>query len=157
MRVVAFSDSHLHSPALQRICRVQQQADLFVHLGDGQGDVAWLQDEIPGLPLVWVRGNCDFSQDGDIEKLLELEGVRLLAVHGHTLSVKYGYDALLRRAAELKAKVALFGHTHNPYCEYTDDVWLVNPGSVVYRTRLRFATVDITPAGISCNLCAIAR
>lgn len=158
MRIVAFSDSHHNVSALKRICAVQQQADLFLHLGDAQGDIELLQRTLPGLPLSWVRGNCDLTASGPAELVLEVEGARILALHGHTLSVKHGLAMLSRRAAETGADVVLFGHTHVPFCEYREGRWFLNPGSVQSGGLLRFALVDIPETGpIACSLATIQR
>lgn len=157
MRLVVFSDSHRHPAALECICNAQRQADLFIHLGDGEGDVAWLRVHLPDLPLKWVRGNCDWAQEGPAELLLDLYGIRVLAIHGHNLSVKHGTTELEKYARRMDAQVALFGHTHIPLCEYRDGLWLVNPGNTVCKDRLRFALVDLMPSGIACSLAEIAR
>lgn len=43
---------------------------------------------IPQLPVTMVPGNCDWGQTGEPERLLEIEGVRILMLHGHTRHVK---------------------------------------------------------------------
>ena len=59
--------------------------------------------------------------------------------HGHTLSVKHGYDELCREASRQGADIALFGHTHRPTLEYIKkesvrgvekDMVIFNPGSL---------------------------
>ena len=89
-----------------------------------------IAQEFPYLPLYRVRGNCDYYDDVTPEQaLLRLEGVRLLAVHGHRCGVKTGLLRLCYAAREKDAQVALFGHTHRGFCTQTDGLWLLNPGA----------------------------
>lgn len=158
MRIVVFSDSHHNPAALKRIYLVRQHdTDLFIHLGDAQGDIAALQSFAPEIPLVWVRGNCDMRSSGEPEQILNLDGVRIFATHGHLYSVKHNQDALFQRAHEIGADVVLFGHTHEPCCEFKQGIWMVNPGSVAGSSFLRFAVVDISESGTTCYLSTIDR
>ena len=35
-----------------------------------------------------------------------------------------------REAKAREAKLVFFGHTHQPYVEYVEGIWFVNPGSI---------------------------
>ena len=56
-------------------------------------------------------------------------GTVIFAVHGHRYHVKNGLLSLRYAALEQGAHIALFGHTHCPYCEFRDGLWLLNPGA----------------------------
>ena len=49
--------------------------------------------------------------------------------HGHRYGVKQGLLRFSLAAQEQQAQVALFGHTHIPYCRQEGGLWLLNPGA----------------------------
>ena len=103
--------------------------DAVIHLGDGSGDVRWLQRRLR-MPLIKVAGNCDFYSKEPREARPSFEGHRILAVHGDKYDVKYGYERLSYYAEEIGVDIALSGHTHRPFCEYVGRVLVVNPGAL---------------------------
>ena len=121
-----------------------------LHLGDCVRDAQALERQFPQLPVTMVPGNCDWGQTGEPERLLEIEGVRILMMHGHTRHVKSSPMAAVYAAREYGADVLLFGHTHQPLTDYEDGLYLMNPGSLGYGGT--YGYVDITPAGIVTNL-----
>ena len=46
--------------------------------------------------------------------------------------VSAGTEILKQEARARGAQIVLFGHTHRPVIDYTDDVIAVNPGSISY-------------------------
>ena len=61
--------------------------------------------------------------------LRTFEGVRIFGTHGHRYGVKQGLLRFSLAAQEQQAQVALFGHTHIPYCRQEGGLWLLNPGA----------------------------
>lgn len=106
------------------------QPDMIFHLGDGSRDLDALYLEWPDLKAVGVPGNCDGWTGRPTEQVVELEGKRFLLTHGYTYHVKSGLEELIAGARGLGVDGALFGHTHRPYCQQLDGLWLFNPGSV---------------------------
>ena len=90
-----------------------------------------------------MKGNNDWSSREQAELLFSLGGVRFFACHGHTLQVKYGLDRLWYAAREREAQVALYGHTHREYVELERGIYLINPGAVCERYRLRSAYAEV--------------
>lgn len=83
-----------------------------------------------------VRGNCDLWGPPRAETLLRtFEGVRIFGTHGHRYGVKQGLLRFSLAAQEQQAQVALFGHTHIPYCRQEDGLWLLNPGAAAAALR----------------------
>ena len=74
-----------------------------------------------------VAGNNDFF-GGQSEFVLDVEGRRIFACHGHRYGVKSGTDRLVRAAKEKLCDVALFGHTHEAFAGEEEGVLLINPG-----------------------------
>lgn len=132
MKILVLSDSHrAQQPMLDAVRR--EHPDAIIHLGDHASDTQALSAAFPLLPLCTVRGNCDLYEDSVPESaLMNWEGVRIFAVHGHRYGVKSGVLRLYYAAMEKKATVILYGHTHIPYCEESDGIWLMNPGSCGY-------------------------
>ncbi len=132
MKICVFSDSH--GAAFRMIEAVRQETPDFVFfLGDGEGDLNLLRKEFPALPVEAVRGNCDIYSDLPAELVCSVGGIRFFLAHGHRYGVKYerGFRSLLAEARKDQAQVALFGHTHEAYLEWTEDeVLLMNPGSL---------------------------
>lgn len=129
MKILVLSDSHRSTqPMLDAVRR--ERPDAIIHLGDHASDTQVLSAEYPHLPLCCVRGNCDLYEDSVPESaLMNWDGVRIFAVHGHRYGVKSGVLRLYYAGMEQQADILLFGHTHIPYCEESDGIWLLNPGA----------------------------
>lgn len=132
MKILVLSDSHSALRLMrQSIDRIKPNA--VVHLGDYYDDCEALVSEYPKMYFYQVPGNCDGSC-GIVGKpqilVSKVCGVRLYMTHGHLHSVKRGPDALIRAATEKQVQAVLFGHTHSPFCDRTEDgLWVLNPGS----------------------------
>ncbi len=139
MDVLVLSDSHGKRYNIVRLLRALPRVKYLLFCGDGLSDLYELENEFPSLTVISVKGNCDLFRYADepTERLFELEGVRILLMHGHTHSVKSGIDAAAKYAAEKGADVLLFGHTHDPHEEYftfgEHRLCAFNPGSVGVR------------------------
>ena len=131
MKVLAFSDSHMHLDYMISVTR-KVMPDVLIHLGDYYGDALALSAEFPQIPLYAVPGNCDqYKMGGNLDpiRIIELEGVRLYLTHGHKHGVKFDLTKLKLDARRSGAQAVLFGHTHQQLRECEDDLWVINPGS----------------------------
>ena len=130
MKILVFSDSHGNRQRMRRAIELQpRRVRAVFFLGDGLRDVE--ESTADGAELYTVCGNCDwFCGDAPTELVRELEGFRFLATHGHAYSVKSGLGALIARAVEADADVALFGHTHRCFAGYVGRALLINPGAL---------------------------
>ncbi len=130
LRVGVFSDSHGDHDALDALLERMGRLDAACFLGDVARDAAHLREKLlaqPGEPTLYaVRGNNDWASALPDDLLIELGGVRIHMEHGHLCP---SLLTLCYRAKERGAQIALFGHTHEPLCEYRDGVLLLNPGS----------------------------
>jgi putative phosphoesterase len=120
---LVFSDIHNDPVSLMKLRGIAKEHDGVIFAGDGLS----LAKEIQKEPLFAVGGNCDFG--GDIEGILKIDGVRILLTHGHKYGVKSSLLSLSYRASELMCSVAIFGHTHEPFCAYEGNVMMLNPGA----------------------------
>lgn len=140
--VLVVSDSH---GDVENMCRAVEltRPALLLHLGDGWRDAEALARRFPDLPMERVPGNCDFRADERAERIVEIEGRRVMLCHGHTLGVKTDLGMFLRAALEYGADAALFGHTHKPFVDIRRGVVLLNPGSIGNRVRPTYGTLTI--------------
>ena len=151
MRIVVLADTHGRIRNFEKIVRTQPEADLFIHLGDGGDEVEKMRVEHPALAFVTIKGNCDFGSDEPPDKLMVLGEKRIFLSHGHKYYVKSGLDAFLKAAEAQEAEIALFGHTHQPYFEYINGVYVMNPGSAERprQNRPSYGVIDITEGGVA--------
>ncbi len=81
--------------------------------------------------ILCVRGNCDAEVDQMVldfpimadYAVLEEDGLRLFATHGHIYNEK-------KLPPVIKGMILLHGHTHVPVCTVHEDYIYMNPGSV---------------------------
>ncbi|BDG61538.1 metallophosphoesterase [Caldinitratiruptor microaerophilus] len=131
MRVAVLSDTHGRLGPVRLLRGRLGAVDFLLHAGDFHAD-ARACAAIFGLPpdrVAAVVGNCDFPDQEPAEQVLELEGVRIVLVHGHRHDAKKGPLRVYLRARELGCRVAVFGHSHVPLLEEHEGVLLLNPGS----------------------------
>lgn len=130
MKILVFSDSHGSPKTMLHAAEMHKDAKMFIFLGDGLRDVEYLSEKYPHIPLVAVRGNCDFfGNDYLFEQTPCVEGIRIFCTHGHKYNAKSTLMNLLYRAKEKEAALCLYGHTHIQSENVWDDVRLFNPGS----------------------------
>ena len=146
MRILVISDVHGNQRAVERALDAQPHAHTVLFLGDGLRQVEDTAENHPECTFFMVPGNCDFGASLPAVRQESFGGKRFLFTHGHTYDVKYGLYRLDLAARQAEVHVALFGHTHQPYLEYADGLYLLNPGSLGYDGR--YAYVDVTPGGI---------
>lgn len=144
MRILVISDSHGDSCAVREAVAQQPSAKMLFFLGDGEYDLRFLENVNTGLFIHKVKGNCDYGSSLPASVTDEVNGVRIYATHGYLEQVKYTREGLLQRAADNKASIALYGHTHVPDTTYCDGIWMVNPGSI---REGSYAVVDIEKNG----------
>ena len=124
--IVVLSDTHRNLAPLQKLATVLAESDYIIHLGDMASDARDIQRAYPENTYV-LAGNNDFF-GGESEVVLDVEGRRIFACHGHRYGVKGGTERLLLAAKEKLCDIALYGHTHIPAVEEREGVLLINPG-----------------------------
>lgn len=138
MKILVLSDSH-SSLHFMRQCIDFVKPDALIHLGDHYDDGETIHEEYPHIPLYQVAGNCDrYRCPPHAREILicPVCGVSLYMTHGHKQRVKIYLSELLRDAKLSHADAVLYGHTHEAYCDRTEDgMWILNPGSAGYGGR----------------------
>ena len=142
MDILVLSDSHGSiAPMIRAVEGVHPH--MIFHLGDCWRDGEQLRSRFPDIPLEQVPGNCDFRPGEPAERLLVLEGKRILLCHGHTYGVKTSLLAAGFAAEEQQLDLFLFGHTHRPLVDRRGRTLFVNPGSIGDPLRPTYAVVTI--------------
>ena len=138
MEILICSDSHGTTDNLLRLAEDHPSATHLFLCGDGLRDLSVLEEAFPRLVIASVCGNCDgfsLACDAPSERLVELFGLKILLMHGHTHGVKSGgTERLYRYALARGADILIFGHSHLPF-EQSDvidgkRIYLFNPGSI---------------------------
>lgn len=145
MRILVFSDSHGSTARMRDALIDHPEADMIIHLGDGERDVEHLSELIGSRKLVQVCGNCDFYSQLPANEMIEVMGRKIFCSHGHTEFVKHGTQYFIEKAKAVGAHIALYGHTHEGVTAYDDGVYVMNPGSI---RSGEYGAIDITASGI---------
>lgn len=150
MRIIVISDVHGRKREVEEILYLHEKVQHIVFLGDGLRDLEDMEYIFPDKSFHKVAGNCDWLAQEKTVGLLELGGKRIFYTHGHTLNVKYTLADFRRAARQQQADIALYGHTHQPYTEYDDGLYIMNPGAVTPSGdgKVCYGIIDIEPGGI---------
>ncbi|MDO5601560.1 MAG: metallophosphoesterase [Oscillospiraceae bacterium] len=130
MKVLIVSDTHGNAAQLYRMLQREEDAQALIFLGDGLRDLAGIDKARPHLRVYSVRGNCDYSCFEPAEGLAAFDGLLFFYTHGHGYEVKWTLTPIKTAARQRGADVVLFGHTHVPYYEYENGLYVFNPGSL---------------------------
>ena len=144
MKWIVFSDSHGVAENMIRAVE-REKPDLCFFLGDGERDLDALQRRFPALPVNAVRGNCDLFSSLPTALVCTAGGLHIFMTHGHLYGVKHDpiYRELCEQALASNADVVLFGHTHEPFRDFTMGMALLNPGSIGPSTRPSYGLIRV--------------
>lgn len=150
MRVLLVSDSHGRNQNMEKVIRKVSPVDLLIHLGDLEGSEGYLEAIAP-CPVEMVAGNNDFFSRLPREKVITIGGHQIFMTHGHNYYVNYGYGELRAAAKSRGCDYAFFGHIHRPVLDDTEEVTVVNPGSISLprqdNRRPSYAILDVNRKG----------
>lgn len=161
MKIIVLSDTHGAVDHLFQVTAMHQDADLMIHLGDGEKDLYCLFSSRPELEkkMYSLKGNCDFGILSHTMRTLELDlpyGHKIFAAHGDGwYRVKYSSARIIHKARECQADILLYGHTHVSECRYEDGLYIINPGSLgIPRDygKYSYALLDISEQGVLANI-----
>lgn len=132
MKLLVFSDSHGRKELLDRMLYNEPDCKEVIFLGDGIKDVESVQEFYPDKKFTCVKGNNDWYCNKSGETYKYFDGVTLFACHGDIYSVRTTLSYIYKKASDVKASLALYGHTH--VAKITKDpstnVTAVNPGAL---------------------------
>ena len=127
-RILVFSDTHGSLDAAERIIAETENIHCIFHLGDNCRDAEALQKACRKR-VVSIRGNCDYDPSVPLKEIVNIDGARILLVHGHQYHVNSSLLHLSLSAQEADVSVVCYGHTHRSLIEYENGVMILNPGS----------------------------
>ncbi len=130
MKILVISDTHGELGKAYEVYKSLKDIDLILHLGDYKKDANDMAKRLD-VKVIGIKGNNDGAKTKEESSaLIETEAGKILIVHGHIEGVYQGTANLYYRALEEGCKAVFFGHTHVPYFEETDELMLLNPGSL---------------------------
>lgn len=131
MKILIISDIHRDLKTLQKILDKESNSDLKIFLGDFQLSRNEQKRYSNFFDYV-VQGNNDYSGISEKEILVEIEGIKILLVHGDYYNDIYRYvdkSKLVNYAKKLGAKYVFHGHDHIANKTIIDGITIFNPGS----------------------------
>jgi uncharacterized protein len=146
MKVAVIGDTHTSGATRQvppGAWPYLESSDHILHTGDVTDPS--LLDELKALaPVTVVMGNCDGLDVRDWgatdEAELVLENVHIAMTHDSGLTS--GRRQRMRKRFP-KARVVVYGHSHQPVSEDSDGLLLFNPGSPTWKRRAPFHSMGL--------------
>ena len=129
MEIIVVSDTHNNMVTMEKILEISKSSDVIIHLGDNIADARYLESKFNGK-VYMVKGNCDYNEEGENEKLIDIYGKKFFITHGDRYGVNYGLDKIYYKGMELDADFIMFGHTHRKVLVEEQGVYILNPGSI---------------------------
>ena len=131
----------------------KSKPDIVIYCGDGVENVENISYIYSDIKFYFVKGNCD-SGDYPIEQEIKVASKRIFFTHGHLYDTKIDDRMIVKEAKNRGVDVLLYGHTHIPYTEYLDGLYVMNPGSCARPKmgRPTYGFVDIVDGKIIMNI-----
>ena len=129
MKILVVSDTHRNFAVLEETVQKNQDADLIIHLGDGDNEARDVRNLHPEKAMIYVGGNCDYGNH-KLSQVVTACGYRIFCCHGHMQNVSMGLHNLIHEAKENDCKIALYGHTHVYRTDNINGIFVMNPGSL---------------------------
>lgn len=130
MKVLVMSDSHGDRTSVSKIVDGNQDAQVIIHLGDGERDMEYVPFLNERAEIIAVRGNCDIASTLPLNRVKYFEGHVFYITHGFVEKVKQGTTELMGAAEKYSAGIVLYGHTHSTVNKTINEMHFFNPGSV---------------------------
>ena len=131
MKILIVSDTHRNNENYLKVLQLVGKLDMVIHLGDVEGSEYTIR-EAAGCPVEMIAGNNDFFSDLPSEKTLQIGRYRVMITHGHQYYIGMGNEMLKEEAIANGVDIVMYGHTHRPVIDISDDIIMLNPGSLSY-------------------------
>lgn len=149
MKILIVSDTHRKNDNYFKLVE-RVHPDMVIHCGDSEGS-EYALSQAAGCPVQIVMGNNDFFCDLPRELEFYVENLKVWVTHGHNYYVSMNLETLKSEARHRGVDVVMFGHTHRPYLEISEDLVVLNPGSLSYPRqegrRATYAMMEIDRQG----------
>ena len=129
MRILVISDSHGKNDDVKQVIEQVGDIDMFIHLGDIERGPEYIR-QLANCETHMIAGNNDYDIDLPATDSFMIADKKVFITHGHRFYVGAGLDKLRQYGIDNGYDIVMFGHTHVPYLEKTDDLILLNPGSI---------------------------
>jgi len=150
MKILIVSDTHGKNTNILNTIERVGPIDLLIHLGDFEGGEEYIKS-IANCPVEMVSGNNDFFTGLPKEVIMRIGKYVVMLTHGHRYGVNYTTTNLVETAKKNHVNIVMFGHTHVPMINMTEEVWLINPGSLTqprqHGRKQTFIIMDIDDEG----------
>ena len=123
-QILVVSDTHGRNSVHQELRTLYPNVEAYLHCGDSESP----SDQLDGF--VSVKGNNDIYFDYPMQVILDIEGVRVLLIHGHQYPAYHMTERLIQKAKEENCQLVLHGHSHIFKVEREEGITLVCPGSI---------------------------
>ena len=131
MKILIISDTHRKHDNFFDVIQKVGKLDMVIHLGDIEGG-EYTIEQAAGCPVEMVAGNNDFFSKISSEKTLQIGKYCVMITHGHRYYIGMGNEMLKEEAIARGADIVMYGHTHKPVIDISDNIIAVNPGSLSY-------------------------
>ena len=126
MKLLITSDVHGAYDRLEEIIKKHKDVDYHINAGD----MCLENHKYERFHIITVKGNNDFFSKEPYERLLDIQGIKILLTHGHKEHVKFGLDRLMIKAQYHEVDMVIFGHTHQRYLNQDSQITILNPGAL---------------------------
>ena len=132
MKVLVFSDSHGASNLAEEMLSKEKYCPMVFFLGDGIDEAEKMRDRYKDKKFILVKGNNDWHSQIDTEAYKYINGLTIMACHGHKFNVRFALRSLLNAADSVRADIVLYGHTHKSamYNDPVTGICAINPGAL---------------------------
>lgn len=131
MRILVVSDTHGQHKNLDKALEQVGKIDALIHMGDVEGGEHYIE-AVAECETHIVAGNNDFFSFLPKEKEFKIGRYNVFITHGHHYYVSVGTARLKQEAKSRNADIVMYGHTHRPEIDRSDDLIVINPGSLSY-------------------------
>lgn len=150
MKILIVSDTHRQNKNLLDILEKMDDLDVLIHLGDIEGSETTIS-MAAGCRVEMIAGNNDFFSELPGEKIIELDRYQVMLTHGHRYYIGMGDEMLKDEARAKGVDIVMYGHTHRPKIEKTENLVVLNPGSLSYPRqegkKPTYIIMEIAPDG----------
>ncbi len=131
MKVLIVSDTHRNEDNLIKVLDREKNLDLLIHCGDVEGSEYEIE-QYAGCKTIFVAGNNDYFSRLPREIEIQLEDYKVWITHGHNYYVNTNPEYIKKEAKARDMSIVMYGHTHRPVAEKSENLLVINPGSLTY-------------------------
>lgn len=129
-KILIVSDTHGSIDSIKSVIK-KEKPDYTIHAGDFCVDIDFMKEHFSHF----VAGNNDVEGSEILE--FSIDNINFVLTHGHRIITFFSFhNTKMERLNEFliskNADVLIFGHTHIEMFEKNNDLFILNPGSLVY-------------------------